>query len=491
MQSHADDEDRERLTRYDTRPPSLATRLMSLLDHPRMLPLLVAGAFFMEFLDGTVIATALPAMAQSFAMRPVDLSVGMSAYLFTLALLLPASGFMAERFGARMVFCSAIAVFTLASIACGLSTGLWSFTLARIVQGAGGAMMVPVGRLSVLRATPKSDLMRAIAILTWPALAAPILAPPLGGFITTYANWRWIFFINVPLGLAGLLLAWHVVPATRADASRRFDVLGFILAGLAVLVPLSAVELLGRETVDWGLVLVLSLAGLGFGWLALRHMGRHAFPILPLDGLAVSSFMRSVFGGSLFRIAVGAVPFLLPLMFQVGFGLDAFRSGLLVLALFVGNMGIKPLTSGILRRYGFRVVLILDGMLAALAIGACGAITPAMPLGLTVALLVFAGATRSMGLTTINTLAFAEMPPAHLSGANTLFSMLQQISFGLGVALGAVALRIAQNWRPAQASHATPLEFRIAFALIGIVALGAVLDAFRLPADAGDEVARS
>ena len=463
---------------------------MSLLHHPRTLPLLVAGAFFMEFLDGTVIATALPAMAQSFDMRPVDLSIGMSAYLFTLALLLPASGFMAERFGARTVFCSAIAVFTLASIACGLSTGLWSFTLARIIQGAGGAMMVPVGRLSVLRATPKSDLMRAIAILTWPALAAPIVAPPLGGFITTYASWRWIFFINVPLGLAGLLLAWLVVPDTRADASRRFDWLGFVLAGLAVLVPLSAVELLGRETVDWATVLGLSLASLGFGWLALRHMGRHAVPILPLDGLAVSSFTRSVFGGSLFRIAVGAVPFLLPLMFQVGFGLDAFRSGLLVLALFVGNMGIKPLTSAVLRRFGFRAVLIWDGLLAALAIVACGAITPVMPLVLTVALLIFAGATRSMGLTTINTLAFAEMPPTHLSGANTLFSMLQQISFGLGVAIGAVALRIAQNWRPAEAAHATPLEFRIAFALVGIVALGAVLDAFRLPVDAGDEVAR-
>ena len=163
----------------------------------------------------------------------------------------------------------------------------------------------------------------------------------LGGFLTTYANWRWIFFINVPLGLAGLALAWVVVPATRADASRRFDWLGFVLAGLAVLIPLSAVELLGRETVDWTMVLGLSLASLGIGWLAVRHMARHVAPILPLDGLAVSSFMRSVFGGSLFRIAVGAVPFLLPLMFQIGFGLDAFRSGLLVLALFVGNMGIK------------------------------------------------------------------------------------------------------------------------------------------------------
>ena len=208
---------------------------MSFLFHPRTLPLLVAGAFFMEFLDGTVIATALPQMALSFGVRPVDLGIGMSAYLLTLAVFLPASGFMAERFGARNVFCAAIAIFTLASIACGLSTGLWSFAAARVVQGIGGAMMVPVGRLVVLRTTEKKDLVRAIATLTWPALAAPILAPPLGGFITTYASWRWIFFINVPLGLFGTLagmarrallaggpqarLRWPRLPAGRAFAA--------------------------------------------------------------------------------------------------------------------------------------------------------------------------------------------------------------------------------------------------------------------------------
>ena len=463
---------------------------MSLLTHPRTLPLLVAGAFFMEFLDGTVIATGLPAMARDFGLRPVDLSVGVSAYLFTLALLLPASGWAAERFGARRVFMSAVAVFTLASAACGFSTGLWSFTLARIVQGAGGALMVPVGRLAVLRATPKSGLMRAIAILTWPALTAPVVAPPLGGLIVTLASWRWIFFINLPLGLLGLWLAARVVPPERGEGPRRFDALGFVLVGLAVLAPMAAVELMGRESVDWPSVGLLAVASVALGLLALRHIRRHPAPIVKLDGFAVRSFAVAMAGGSLFRVAVGAVPFLLPLLFQVGFGLDAFRSGLLVLVLFVGNVAMKPMTGAVLRRFGFKAVMVGDAALAGLSILALTALAPDTPPAVTLPLLVLAGMTRSMGLTTINTLAFAEVPQAAMSGANTLFNMFQQLGFGFGVALGALALRFAELWRPAGALHATPPEFRIAFALVSLAAFAAAADALRLPAGAGAEVAR-
>ncbi len=463
---------------------------MSILDHPRTLPLLVAGAFFMEFLDGTVIATALPAMAKSFGVRPVDLSVGVSAYLFTLALLLPASGWAAERFGARQVFVTAVAVFTLASVACGLSTGLVGFTLARIVQGAGGALMVPVGRLAVLRVTPKSDLMRVIAILTWPALTAPVVAPPLGGFIVTVASWRWIFFINLPLGLLALWLAARVVPPERGDSPRRFDLGGFLLVGLALLALLTGVELMGREIVAWSAVAASAAAALGLGTLALRHLRRHPAPILRLDDFAVRSFAVSMGSGTLFRVAVGAVPFLLPLMFQVGFGLDAFRSGLLVLALFGGNVAMKPLTTAVLKHFGFKPVLVADAALAALAILGLAALKPDTPLPPTLLLLVLAGMTRSMGLTTINTLAFAEIAPAALSGANTLFNMCQQLGFGFGVASGALALRLAELWRPAGAAHATPLEFRIALGLVSLFALAAAADALRLPGDAGAEVAR-
>ena len=350
--------------------------------------------------------------------------------------------------------------------------------------------MVPVGRLAVLRATPKSGLMRAIAILTWPALTAPVVAPPLGGLIVTVASWRWIFFINLPLGLLGLWLASRVVPPERGEGQRRFDALGFVLVGLAVLAPMAAVELMGRESVDWPSVGLLAVASVGLGLLALRHIRRHPAPIVKLDGFAVRSFAVTMAGGSLFRVAVGAVPFLLPLLFQVGFGLDAFRSGLLVLALFVGNVAMKPLTGTILRRFGFKAVMVGDAALAGLSILALTALAPDTPLAVTLPLLVLAGMTRSMGLTTINTLAFAEVPQAAMSGANTLFNMFQQLGFGFGVALGALALRFAELWRPAGALHATPPEFRIAFALVSLAAFAAAADALRLPADAGAEVAR-
>ncbi len=463
---------------------------MPFLSHPRALPLLVAGAFFMEFLDGTVIATALPQMALSFGLRPVDLSLGMSAYLLTLAVFLPASGYMAERFGARTVFTAAIAVFTLASIACGVSVGFKTFVAARILQGVGGAMMVPVGRLVVLRTTAKKDLMNAIAMLTWPALMAPILAPPLGGFLTTYASWRWIFFINVPLGVVGLWAARRLVPPGRFGEARRFDALGFTLTGLAVLAFMGASDIVGRERIDWRLVGLLLPASAVMGGLALRHVRRTAAPILDLDTLRVPSFSVAVMGGSLFRMAVSAVPFLLPLMFQVGFGLDAFRSGLLVLALFIGNVGIKPVTSPILRRFGFRTTMVGNGLLAAAGILLCAILRPGTPLWLVLAILCFAGATRSMGLTAVSTIAFADVAETRMSGANTLFNMLQQMSLGLGVTLGAVSLRIAQLWRPSSATHSTPLEFSIAFALVSLVALAALADALALPADVGVEVAK-
>lgn len=278
--------------------------------------------------------------------------------------------------------------------------------------------------------------------------------------------------------------------AQRGQGAARFDARGFLLVGLAVLAPMAAVELLGRETVDWTSVGLLALAAAPLGALALRHIRRHPAPIVRLDGFAVPSFAVAMAGGSLFRVAVGAVPFLLPLLFQVGFGLDAFRSGLLVLALFAGNVAMKPMTSAVLRGFGFKAVMVGDACLAGLATLSLAALAPGTPLPVTLLLLVLAGMTRSMGLTTINTLAFAEVPQAAMGGANTLFNMFQQLGFGFGVALGALALRFAELWRPAGASHATPLEFRIAFALVSLAAFAAAADALRLPAEAGAEVAR-
>ena len=286
----------------------------------------------MENLDGTVIATAMPQMARSFGASPVDLNIGMTAYLLALAVFIPISGWLADRFGARRVFAGAIGLFTASSVLCGLSNGLWEFTAARVLQGLGGAMMVPVGRLVVLRTTAKQDLLRSIAYITWPGLAAPILGPPVGGFITTYASWRWIFLLNVPLGLLGVVLAHWLIPNSRSSQKRPFDWIGFILISAACVSLMYGLDLIGRHEIHrltTGLLLVCSLA---LGVAAVWHVRRHPHPLIDLSSLRVPTFAVTIWGGSLFRIAIGATPFLLPLMFQIGFGMNAFTSGLLVLS---------------------------------------------------------------------------------------------------------------------------------------------------------------
>ena len=458
-------------------------------DKPRLIAFLVAGAFFMEFMDGTVIATAIPQMAISFRVRPADLGVGVSAYLLTLAVLLPLSGWVADRFGPKLVFGGALAVFTFASALCGASTGLGFFVAARVLQGAGGAMMVPVGRLVVLRTTAKQDLIRAIATLTWPALVAPILAPPLGGFITTYANWRWVFLINLPLGLLGLVLALRWMPRGTDQPKRPLDWTGFVLTAVACLCIMSALEAVGQDQTDWTLVGALAAGGLLAGGMAVWAARRHPTPLLDLGVLAIPSFGVSVLGGSLFRIAVSMVPFLLPLMFQVGFGLDAFHSGLLVLAVFVGNLAIKPVTTRILRAIGFKAVLVGNGLITALAIGAIAVIGPHTPVAVTVTILCIGGAARSMQLTAINTIAYADVPQDRMSGANTLFNMMQQISLGLGVAIGVAALRAARVWFGGS-GPTTVAEFHLAFLITAVVALVSVIDSVQLAHDTGLHVSR-
>ena len=334
------------------------------LRQSAVIALLVAGALFMEQLDGTVIATALPQMAQSFGVAAVDLNIGMSAYLLTVAVFIPASGWVTDRFGARTVFASAIVAFTVSSVLCAASGTLWQFTAARVLQGIGGAMMVPVGRLIVLRNTEKQHFVRIIAYLTWPALTAPVVGPPLGGFITTYSSWQWIFLLNVPLGVVGLGLALILIPNTRGEGRAGFDWSGFALTGLASFSLMYGLEAIGRNRIDWFITAPLLCAGLGAGIYAVRHARRAADPLLDLTLFKVPSFAVTVGGGVLFRTAISAVPFLLPLMFQLAFGLSPLDSGLLLLAVFAGNLGMKPATTTVLGRFGFRRTLIWNGVLA-------------------------------------------------------------------------------------------------------------------------------
>ncbi|WP_259418685.1 MFS transporter [Klebsiella pneumoniae] len=451
--------------------------------------LLVAGAFFMEFLDGTVIATALPDMARDFGVTAVELNIGISAYLITLAVLIPASGWIADRFGARAIFTLALAIFTLASVFCGLSTEVHIFVAMRILQGVGGALMVPVGRLAVLRTTPKHQLIKAIATLTWPALVAPIIGPPLGGFITRYASWHWIFFINVPLGLAAIILSLRIIPDIRETERRSFDLTGFITTSVAMVSLVTAMERLGdRQPQIWP---TLALAALGFGCLlySIRHFRRAAAPMVRLDALQVPTFRVTMYGGSLFRASISAVPFLLPLLFQVGFGMDPFHSGLLVLAVFVGNLTINPATTPLIRWLGFRRLLLINGALNVCSLLACALLTPQTPVWAIMLILYLGGVFRSIQFTGVSTLAFADVPAAQMSDANTLFSTASQLAVGLGITLGAIGIRLGEqvgDWL-----HLTELpgiSFRLSFVFIALICLVGMIDSLHLAKTAGSSV---
>jgi EmrB/QacA subfamily drug resistance transporter len=455
------------------------------------LALLVAGAFFMENLDGTVITTAVPDIARSFGVAPLDLNIGVSAYLLTLGVFIPISGWIAERFGARRVFSAALAIFTASSMLCGMAHGLGEFVFLRVLQGIGGAMMVPVGRLLVLSNTPKERLITVIATLTWPALVAPVLGPPIGGFITSYASWHWIFYLNLPLGLLALCMAWRLIPVGPPVARRPFDWAGFLLSGSALFCLTWAAEQMSRPDAAWLEAGGFFVAGVVLLVFDIRHLRRAAKPLLDLTALAIPTFAVTIFGGSLFRMAVGAVPFLLPLMFQIGFGLDAFHSGLLIIAVFAGNLAMKPATTPILRRFGFKPVLVVNGIINVASLLACAFLTPATPVPVIAAVLFVGGLTRSMQFTAINTLAFADMPQNRMAMANTLFSTAFQVALGLGIALGAGGVRIA-HWLVVglHISGMPAADYRLAFVLVALVALFGLLDSLRLEKQAGSHIAR-
>jgi len=450
------------------------------------LALLVAGAFFMEFLDGTIIVTALPRMAESFGTDPVDLHIGITAYLLTVAVFILPGGWAADRYGARAVFTAAVGVFTLGSLLCGLAGSTGAFVAARVLQGLGGAMMVPVGRLAVLRTTAKPDLLRAIALLTWPGLTAPLLGPPLGGYLAEHFTWRMIFWVNLPLGLLGMVLAWRLVPAAAGPARRPFDTLGFVLAAGWCLCATLALDLLGEGAGAWGAMALLAAGAGAAGPLLWRHLRRHAHPLLDTAPFATPTFRATMLTGTAMRTLIGTMPFLLPLMFQLGFGLDAVHAGLLLLVLFAGNLGIKPLTTGILRRAGFRHVLVGNGLVQAAAMLGFALLPATAPLPWVLALLVVAGASRSLQFTALNTLAFADVPQPAMAPANTWFSVAFQLSIGIGVAVGAVALRLA-SLAAGVAQPALP-QFHAALAAVALGMACAALAALRLARDAGAAV---
>jgi EmrB/QacA subfamily drug resistance transporter len=458
----------------------------------RWLPYIVAGTFFMEYLDTTVIATALPQMAHSFGVGPNALSIGMTAYMLALAIFIPVSGWVADRVGSRTVFFSAIVVFVIASVLCGLSNSVAEFTAARLLQGAGGAMMVPVGRLIVVRSTEKSRLMQAISTITWPAIAAPVIGPPVGGFITTYATWRWIFLLNVPFGICALVAVAMLVPNLRGAERKPLDVVGLVLSGAALTAILYGAELASQPGSNPWIAGGVVLAGLLIGFAAVRYAAGHPHPLIDFSTLKIPTYSVTVLIGSLTRIGIGAVPYLMPLLFQIGFGLSAFKSGLLLLASALGNLGMKALTTRILRRFGFRYVSIVAVATAGIFTIICGLLTPLSPLAWVLIVVFVYGVARSMQFSLLATLAYADVGAPQMSAASTLWSAAAQMTIGLGIAYGAVALRAAALLNGETASvegmHFTLDDFRLAFLFAGLLTLLSVWGYFKVARDAGQSV---
>lgn len=465
------------------------SRIVALLGGRSMvIALIVASAFFMENLDATIIVTALPQMAESFAVTPTRISLGVTAYMLAVAALIPASGWLADRVGARDLFFGAIGVFILASMACGVAPNFLAFIAARIVQGAAAAMMSPVGRMVVLRTASKGELMRALSTLVWPALMAPVLGPPLGGFITEAASWRWIFYVNLPLGLAGMALVMAFVPNHKETQRVPFDVRGFLLMGLALGCLTYGLDLAGsREPGALSLGGGLLAVAAAIGWLALRHAARTPSPMVSLDALKVKTFFISnISGGIISRATVSATPFLLALMFQLGFGLSPATSGLYLLIYMGANLGTKAVTNPIMRRFGIRDVLVVNGLIAAAGIAACALVSPERPLVVNAAILVLAGASRSMQLTAVTIVAFADITPAQRTPATVLYSLTHQIGMGMGVAVGALMLNGSQALR-----HAPGLgvfDFQIALLLAGLLSAVTILPYAGMSRDAGAEI---
>jgi EmrB/QacA subfamily drug resistance transporter len=452
----------------------------------RRTAMIVACAMFMQSLDSTVIATALPTMAKAFGADPVHMNVALTSYLLSLAVFIPASGWVADRYGARTVFRVAIAVFTLGSVLCGRADSLAFLVVSRVLQGIGGAMMVPVGRLVLLRTAAKQELVAAMAWLTVPALLGPVLGPPVGGFIVTYFSWRWIFDINVPIGILGIVLVSLFVEDVREPPRGRFDGIGLVLCGVALSGLMFGLETAGRgvvpRTTTAAMIAVGLIAIVGY----LLHARRHPAPLLDLSLMRLPCFGVALSAMMLFRTGIGAIPFLLPLMFQVGFGDSAVESGLITFASSAGALVMKPATQTALRMFGFRDTLVWNGLLSAVMIALCAAFRPTWPAAAIYAALLIGGFFRSLQFTAYNTLAYGDVPRSRMSSATSLYVTCQQLAATIGISAGAVSLEISM----ALSGHTTPqpADFSHAFLVVAMFTLVAAPIALLMRRDAGDEL---
>ena len=449
-----------------------------------LIPLIVAFAFLMEQLDSTIITTAIPDMARELRVTPLAMNVAITSYILSLAVFIPVSSWFADRFGTRQVFAGALVIFTLGSALCGLSDNLPTLVAMRVLQGFGGAMMTPVGRLVLLRSFPRSELVTAMTYMMVPAVIGPTIGPLLGGFLTTYATWRWLFYVNIPVGVAGIALALRFFSDGRASEPPRFDMAGFLLVGAGLALLQFALENLGHPLLPRSGVALVALTGAAclalFAWHALR-VGE---PALDIRLFAIRTLRVSTLAGGVSRTGANAVPFMLPLMLQLGFGLTPLQSGSLTFVTALGTLAVRPASAGLLRLVGFRPLLIGNAVLAAIVIAAFALIGPATPHWLIIAQVLAFGIVRSTQFVTTNTLTYADTPAAKLSRSTSLGGVVQQLTVSLGVAMGATLLSAIAG--PAVVPSVA--DFHLAFVIVALVMLASAPGFLLLRRDDGAHV---
>jgi EmrB/QacA subfamily drug resistance transporter len=449
-------------------------------------PLIVATALFMENLDGTVLATALPAMAADLHEDPVALKLALTSYLLSLAVFIPLSGWVADRYGARKVFRAAIFVFTVGSILCGLSNSLSAVVVTRIVQGLGGAMMVPVGRLVLLRTAQRHELVTALAYLTIPALIGPLIGPPLGGFIATYFHWRFIFWINVPIGLLGMALVTRYIPNLREEEQYPLDMKGFVLTAIGLSSLIFGLTIAGRDYTPMSVTIALVVIGLIALGAYVTHARKTPYPIIDLRLLNTTTFRIALLGGFLFRMGLGAVPFLLPLLLQTGFGMTPFQSGSLTFIAALGAMAMKTTAQPILRYFGFRHVLVVNATISIAFFCGNAFFTELTPHWVIMTILLVGGFFRSLEFTALNAIGYAEIDQRDMSRATSFSAVAQQLSLSTGVSVGAASLEIVRAMNGGGGLRAD--YFAPAFFIVAVISAASILFFLRLPENAGDDL---
>ncbi len=469
-----------------TIPPGRTASPMSVAPRTRLTALIVACALFMQNLDSTVISTALPTMARAFGEEPTHMNVALTSYMLSLAVFIPCSGWLADRFGTRTIFRAAILVFTLGSMLCGAADSLPFLVISRVLQGFGGAMMVPVGRLVLLRTVPKSELVAAMAWLSTPALLGPVLGPPLGGFIVTYFSWRLIFYINIPFGLLGIVLVTLFVSDVRESTGAKFDWRGFAISGVALASMMFGLETIGRGVVPREMSLAFLAVGLVGGALYVLHTRLVPRPIIDLSLLRIPTFAVAVIAGTFFRVGIGAIPFLLPMMLQLTFGRSPAQSGMITFASSLGALFMKPAATAALRRLGFRDTLVWNAVLSSFLLALIAFFRPGWPIFLIYAVLISGGFFRSLQFTAYNALAYADVPRERMSAATGFYAAMQQISQTLGVSAAAASLTVTMML----AGHTEPMmsDFSIAFIVVSCVSICACPLAMRMPPAAATEL---